>query len=249
MDSTDQDDSVATELTGVLSAAIEDARQRNRDTVAEAAGHVFDATAADGLVFTAGAGHSLAAVAETFYRAGGLAPVYPIYHPELLPLHGASSSTAAERKPGLAAEVLAIARPGPSDALVVFSNSGVNPYPVELAAGARAGGAPVIAVTSSTSVAAAPRRADSTLIEEATVVLDTGVRPGDASYPSEEPRTAALSSILNTFLWNMVLATVARLADARGVTVPLWRSSNVPGGDAANAELLSLLQPRIPALR
>lgn len=125
----------------------------------------------------------------------------------------------------------------------------MNPYPVELAAAARAAGAPVIAVTSRPSVAKAPRRANSTLLEQASVVLDTGVRPGDASFPADNPRTAALSTILNAFLWNQVLAIVLTRADAEGIAVPFWRSSNVPGGDEANAALFKRYQPRVPALR
>jgi uncharacterized phosphosugar-binding protein len=228
----------------LVTEAVRAAETNNAEEVSRAADLVVKSLRADGLIFTAGAGHSLAAVAETFYRAGGLACVYPLYHPQLLPLHGAQSSTTAERRSGLAAEVLAARAPGPDDVLVVFSTSGVNPYPVELARAARAAGAPVVAVSSRQSVAAAPRRAGSTLLDEADVVLDTGVRPGDSSFPPEEPRTAALSTILNAFLWNSVLAKVVTLAE----DAPLWRSSNVAGGDEANASLFAHYQPRIPAL-
>jgi uncharacterized phosphosugar-binding protein len=134
------------------------------------------------------------------------------------------------------------------DALVVFSTSGVNPYPVELAVTARENNVPVVAVTSSPANAVAPRRADSTLAENATIVLDTLVAPGDSSYPAEAPVTAALSTVANAFLWNQVLATLLDKATAAGVEVPLWRSSNVPGGDEANARYFDLYGPRIPPL-
>ncbi|MFD2463640.1 sugar isomerase domain-containing protein [Amycolatopsis samaneae] len=226
-------------------AAVETANAEALDKVAEL---VLGVIRADALVFTAGAGHSLAAVAETFYRAGGLACVYPLYHRELLPLHGAQHSTKTERRGGLAEEVLAERAPGPDDVLVVFSTSGVNPYPVELAAGARARGAAVVAVTSRECVAAAPRRAASTLVEEASVVLDSLVIPGDASHPADAPRTAPLSTVVNAFLWNLVLAQVFDRGTAEGIDVPLWRSSNVEGGDEANAALLAKYTPRVPAL-
>ncbi|HYS38139.1 MAG TPA: SIS domain-containing protein, partial [Pseudonocardiaceae bacterium] len=61
----------------------------NEAAVGEVAALLLACVRADGTVLTAGAGHSLAAVAETFYRAGGLACVRPLYHPDLLPLHGA----------------------------------------------------------------------------------------------------------------------------------------------------------------
>ncbi|HJQ47666.1 MAG TPA: sugar isomerase domain-containing protein [Amycolatopsis sp.] len=227
----------------MVAQAVRDAETNNKTELGQAAHLLLSCLRRDGLVYTAGAGHSLAAVAETFYRAGGLACVYPLYHADLLPLHGAQGSTAAERRSGLAAQVLRDAAPGPADVLVVFSNSGANPYPVELAAGARA---PVIAVTSRASVAAAPRRAASTLLDHADIVVDTGVRPGDASFPPGQPRTAALSTVLNAALWNAALAHLLIIAD---VDVPLWRSSNIPGGDEANVALLARYRPRVPALR
>ncbi|GDY29658.1 SIS domain-containing protein [Gandjariella thermophila] len=219
--------------------------QHNATAVADTAELLLRTVAADGTVFTAGAGHSLAAVAETFYRAGGLACVHPLYRPELLPLHGAASSTAAERHAGLAAEVLAGVRIGEHDVLVVFSTSGINPYPVELASSA---GCPVVAFTSVAASANGPRRAGRTLAECATVVLDNRVRPGDASYPADAPTTAPMSSIVNAFLWNLVLVRLAERAEAAGVELPLWRSSNVPGGDEANAGLLRRYRDRIPEL-
>ena len=239
----------ATDLVKSTSDQLAAAAKANAEQVSAAAGLLLGVIRADALVFTAGAGHSLAAVAETFYRAGGLACVYPLYHPELLPLHGAQQSTRTERRSGLAEEVLAERAPGPDDVLVVFSTSGVNPYPVELAAGARRRGAAVIAVTSRACVAAAPRRSATTLVEEGTVVLDSLVIPGDASYPASAPRTGPLSTVVNAFLWNLILAEVYDRGTAEGLDIPLWRSSNVEGGDAANAALLAKYEPRVPALR
>ena len=238
-----------TDIAGSVAKHLADVEQANADAVRAAADLVLGVIRADALVYTAGAGHSLAAVAETFYRAGGLACVYPLYHPELLPLHGAQHSTKTERRTGLAEEVLAERAPGPSDVLVVFSTSGVNPYPVELAIAARERGAAVIAVTSRECVAAAPRRSSSTLVEQGTVVLDSLVIPGDASYPTDAPRTAPLSTVVNAFLWNLVLAKVFERGTAEGLDVPLWRSSNVPGGDEANAALLAKYSPIVPRLR
>ena len=239
----------ATDLVKSTSDQLAAAAEANAAQVSAAADLLLGVIRADALVFTAGAGHSLAAVAETFYRAGGLACVYPVYHPELLPLHGAQQSTRTERRSGLAEEVLAERAPGPEDVLVVFSTSGVNPYPVELAAGARRRGASVIAVTSRSCVAAAPRRSATTLVEEGTVVLDSLVIPGDASYPAAAPRTGPLSTVVNAFLWNLILAEVYDRGTAEGLDVPLWRSSNVEGGDEANAALLAKYEPRVPALR
>ena len=239
----------ATDISGSVAKQLADVEQANAEAVRAAADLVLGVIRADALVYTAGAGHSLAAVAETFYRAGGLACVYPLYHPELLPLHGAVHSTKTERRTGLAEEVLAERAPGPADVLVVFSTSGSNPYPVELCIAAKERGAAVIAITSRACVAAAPRRSSSTLVEQGTVVLDSLVIPGDASYPPDTPRTAPLSTVVNAFLWNLVLAQVYDRGTAEGLDVPLWRSSNVEGGDKANESLLAKYGAIVPQLR
>jgi uncharacterized phosphosugar-binding protein len=239
-DPTTYDQAVRAHLTKVA--------EHNDAAVAAVAGLLLACVRADGVVLTAGAGHSLAAVAETFYRAGGLACVRPLYHPDLLPMHGAVASTKAERRSGLAAAVLGPDPLGERDVLVVFSTSGVNPYPVELAGLVRAAGRAVVAVTSGPASAVAPRRADSTLAENASVVLDTLVPPGDATYPADAPVVAPISTVVNAFLWNLVLVRLIDLGAAEGVALPLWRSSNVPDGDAANAGLLAKYTPRIPTL-
>ncbi|HVV18984.1 MAG TPA: SIS domain-containing protein [Pseudonocardiaceae bacterium] len=241
-------DSSGIEYDEGVRAHLSDVAEHNVAAVGEAAALLLATVKADGLVLTAGAGHSLAAVAETFYRAGGLACVRPLYHPELLPLHGAVSSTRAERRSGLAAEVLGPDPLGEHDVLVVFSTSGVNPYPVELATAVRTAGRAVIAVTSGPASAVAPRRSASTLAEQGTVVLDTLVPPGDATYPAEAPVAAPISTVVNAFLWNLVLVHLIDLGAKEGVDLPLWRSSNVPGGDEANAGLMARYTPRVPAL-
>ena len=218
--------------------------RHNADALDQAAELVLGAVAGGGLVYAGGSGHSLAMVLEGFFRAGGLACVHPLYPPEISPLHGAWPATEAERRTGLAAPVLEAAAPRPGDVVVIFSNSGANPYPVELATAAASHGLPVVAFVSGPSMAAAPARAGVKLGEVADLVIDTLVPPGDVSYPSAEPRTAALSSLSCVYLWNLLLTRMADRAD-----LPLWVSANVPGGDERNAELLDRYSVRVPALR
>lgn len=223
--------------------------EHNQASLDSAARAVFDTVRGAGLVHAGGAGHSLGAVLETFYRAGGLAAVRPMHHAELLPLCGASSSSRAERRSGLAKEVLAGSgfRPG-VDVLVVFSNSGVNPYPVELAERARTAGAMVIAVTSRSAGAAAPRRSTGVLTEHADILLDTLVPDGDVSHPPDAPVTAPLSTLANALLWNLLLTRVYEMAVDEQVPLPLWASANTTGGDEVNAAHLRHYTEQVPEL-
>ncbi|MBM7775219.1 putative phosphosugar-binding protein [Actinokineospora baliensis] len=220
----------------------------NADALDDVSDLVLACVRADGLVLTAGAGHSLAAVAETFFRAGGLANVRPLFTEDLQVFGGARRATAAERRPGLARSVFSLVTRSGHEVLFLFSNSGINHYPVELALTALEAGVPVVAVTSPAASADTPPRAGTKLSLNATIILDTLTGPGDVSYPADSPVTASLSTLSNAYLWNQVLARVFDKATAAGVQLPLWRSSNVEGGDAANAGLLERYGERVPQL-
>lgn len=221
-----------------------------RDTeLKRAARLVLESVRRDGIVHAAGSGHSLVMVCETFYRAGGLAAVRPLWDPVVLPLSGAARSSAAEREPGRGRAVLRAANPAPPDVVVVFSTSGRNPYPVEIAAEALAREVPVVAVTSLTASASAADRGGTRLAEHATVVLDTGVPAGDVVWPGENPSTCAVSTVLGAYLWAGLLAELTELAGRHDVELPLWTSANLPGGDEHNAELMARYANRVPELR
>jgi len=216
----------------------------NARALADVAALVTDVASRNGLLFTAGAGHSISGVIETFFRAGGLAFVRPLWHPDLLPLRGAERSTVAERTPGLGRGVVAASTLGATDAVVVFSNSGVNRYPIEVAQAARERGAKVIAITSRTASDEAPLRAGARLHDIADLVLDTMVPSGDATWPAGAPVTAPLSTLTNAMLWNAVLV----LAHEADPDLPVWRSANISDGDDGNDWIAHAFAPRVPEI-
>lgn len=225
---------------------VEDA---NRDAVEQVARLMLQVVRSDGLIFLGGTGHSVAAVLEGFYRAGGLACVYPVYHPALLPLEGAAASTHAERVAGLGRMLVRQAGPGPSDLAFVVSHSGINPVPVEMAEEFRAAGTPTVGVVSRDHMSQAPSRHPRRLGEVVDHILDTLVPYGDAAYDvGAGTPTMPLSTLAAVFLWNLLLARLAALAAASGVVLPLWTSANVEGGQERNAALLDRYRRRVPRL-
>lgn len=218
--------------------------EANAAAVRAAAEVVVEVARAGRVLHAAGAGHSLAGVLEMFFRAGGLPFVNPLWHPDVLPLNGAARSTEAERRPGLGTQVARDAGLRAGDGVVVFSTSGVNPYPVEIAAAGREAGARVVAVTSRAASAAAPPRDGRRLADLADVVLDTCVPPGDVVWPPDEPRSAPLSTLANALCWNLTLVAALEIAP----DLPTWRSANTTAPAEHNARLREQYRAVIPPI-
>lgn len=229
-------------------AHLERLEQHNADMLEVVARCFYAAVTGGGRVLTAGTGHSVGFVLETFYRAGGLACVVPLYHPGLLPLHGAGESTLLEHTSGLARELVARVAPTGDDVAFIASNSGINAVPVEFAEELRRHGTQVVALMSVPHSSRSVARVGRKLGEVADYVLDTLVPYGDAAYPAGGTSTAGLSSVANIHLWNLLLARLADLAAADDIQLPLWTSSNVVGGEERNRELFARYRTRVPAL-
>ncbi|MFN0069006.1 MAG: sugar isomerase domain-containing protein [Limisphaerales bacterium] len=234
-------------VTGLLDRAA----TSQAEAVEAAARRVADTLAGPSRLFSFGTGHGHLLALEIFYRAGGLARVIPMLDEDLMLHRSASRSSQLEREGTRATSLLRIYRPGPGDVLLVASSSGRNAVPIEVAAGASAAGAAVIALTGVAGSRSRPSRHASgrVLADVADVVLDTGAPDGDAAQavPGFRERMGPVSTIVGAFLLHAVVLRAAELSTARGVVPELWRSANA-GGDEANAELLARLQETIPHL-
>src|SRR5512144_564953 len=99
----------------------------------EIAGRMAETTRQEGRIFLFGTGHSHLLAEEGFYRAGGLANIVPILVEHLMLHHLPSLGSRLERTPGLVDMILERYAPQLGEMLFVFSNSGVNRLPVEMA--------------------------------------------------------------------------------------------------------------------
>ena len=84
----------------ILTATIELIRTSQRDKILSAAQFVKNTIEKDGLIYVFGCGHSHILAEETFYRAGGLACVAPIFDEPLMLHQSASESSRLEKKDG-----------------------------------------------------------------------------------------------------------------------------------------------------
>jgi uncharacterized phosphosugar-binding protein len=210
-----------------------------------------DTVAGGGLVHVFGAGHSHMAAEEAFHRAGGLVPVNAVLVEWLMLHQGGRRAALLERQPGLGELIISTEPVEQGDVFFVVSNSGRNPVPVEVAEGAKARGAKVVAITSrqhSEGVAARGRRGLK-LADVADLVLDNHAPLGDAVIAIDDgTRVGGVSSVMTlVIIQTIVVATVKMLVE-RGIQPPVFKSANVDGADEWNAEQLKRLGRRVPTL-
>ena len=148
-------------------------------------------------IFLFGTGHSHLLAEEGFYRAGGLANVVPILTEHLMLHHLPALGSRLERTPGLADMILDRYAPEPEEMLFVFSNSGVNHLPVEMALRGRERELFVVGVSSFAYARQAPLSELGLRLDQSVdLALDNGGIPGDALLELEE-FSLACGSFLN----------------------------------------------------
>lgn len=231
-----------------IQEAISSIQTNQREKLLLAAHMVKDVLLQDGLIYVFGCGHSHILAEETFYRAGGLVNVAPIFYEPLMLHEGAAESSRLEKQSGLAQQVLAPYHLTQKDLLFCISTSGINAVPVEVAETVREMGIPVIAICSGAYAEDAPRAPDGKhLYEIADLWLDNLAPHGDACLtPEGSPvPTTPISTITGTFLMNSILAEGMELALKAGVDVPAYLSGNIPGGAERNHSWIQQFQPRI----
>jgi uncharacterized phosphosugar-binding protein len=152
-----------------------------------------------------------------------------------------------ERTPGLADLILDRYAPEPGEMLFVFSNSGVNRLPVEMAQRGQERKMPVVSVSSFAYARQAPLSdLGLRLDQSADWALDNGGLPGDAllELPDFPWRVAPSSTIISALIWNCLVAETARLLLQSGITPPIFASLNVEGAAEHNHALLEKWRPR-----
>ena len=135
----------------------------------------------DDRILLFGTGHSHMLAEEGHYRAGGLANVVPMLQSALMLHESSILSGSLERTAGVARPVFERYQPQAGEMLFIFSNSGVNIAPVEMALLAKEHGLISVAVCSLAYARVAPlSSAGRRLFEVTDYVIDNGGEQGDS---------------------------------------------------------------------
>ncbi len=179
-----------------------------------------------GLVYLFGSGHSRMAVEEIFPRYGSYAGFYPIvelavtYHNQVVGCNGQRQALFLENVSGYAEVILRNFTFRSTDCMIVFSNSGTNILPVEMAIEAKEKNLPVIAVTSvaHSQASRAKHTSGKRLFEVADVTINNCNPPGDAvvEIPHLAHPVGPTSSIGTLAIANAIKCRTAQLLTEGG---------------------------------
>lgn len=220
--------------------------------IEQAAGMLAECIGNGGLVHVFGSGHSHMMAEEVFYRAGSLMAFNAMLDINLTSF-GTLRAGEVERTEGYAPIILNSFRVAAGEVVIVVSNSGINPVPIDLAIEAGKLGAKTIAMTSAEAYANAKSRhsSEKKLAEVCDLTIDSHVPEGDAilSFDGLPSKVAASSTALGAALLNMLIAQTVDVMLERGYKVPALVSMNVPGGDEHNRALIEEYAPRLRMMR
>lgn len=223
-----------------------------QNCIKQVAEKLTDVIANDGIIYLFGCGHSHIFGEDVFYRAGGLAPIRPIFIEPLMLHQGAARSSQLEKQDNYINKYLQAYPITSNDALIVISTSGINPAPIDAVLWGKSADATTIAITSFLYAEKFPSRhlSGKYLRDCADIAIDNHVPCGDAVLTVEknQPPFAPVSSVLGIFLLQAIFAQVIFNLSYRQLPLPVFLSGNIPGSTEHNSQLVNKYSLRIPEL-
>jgi uncharacterized phosphosugar-binding protein len=225
--------------------------KKEKKTIIEAGKEIAKAIEDDKLIHVFGCGHSHMLAEELFYRAGGLITINPIFDTSVMLHEGAIRSSQIEKKSGYARFVIDRYEISNGDIFLIASNSGINPYPIEMAQAAKERGAYVIGIVSESYRNAKSRHPENIhLSDVCDMWIDNYVEYGDASVEisNDGQKAGPISSISVFFIANSIMLSACDYLKERGANIPVLVSGNIEGGYSLNKDLLDKYKYRIKHL-
>jgi uncharacterized phosphosugar-binding protein len=235
-----------------INQALQVIEQKEVSALKRASSAVATSIENEQIVHVFGCGHSHMMAEEVFYRAGGLAPIRPIFIEDLMLHRGGKRASVLERTNGLAEEFMVHQDIQRGDVVIVVSTSGRNPVPIDVALLSKEKGAYVVGLTSQNASIGQPSRhhTGKFLYEVVDLVIDHHVQSGDATMRDDTNQLSfgSTSTILGMSIMNSVMVGAIQQLIERGLQAPVFKSGNVDGSDEWNQSLIDKYKLRIPIL-
>lgn len=236
---------------------IEKIEKEQYDHLVAAARLMAEATVNDRLIHVyGGVGHTTLPVGEMFFRAGGLSNINPIMETGLSVFNQALKYLELERCENYGRAIMRYYNLQEGDVLLIFHNIGINAATIDAALEAKERGAKIIAISSHHWQEEIPadyelrHSSGKNLFDLADVCIDDYNPVGDTvvRLPGFDTPIGPVSNLTDMYIAHRLEIETARLCLERGIQPPMWRSANVPGGDAFNKTMIEKYQPRIKML-
>lgn len=238
-------------------ANIQEVLEKQADNIRKAGALMADAIEADKLISVyGGGGHTTLVMGEMFFRAGGLSNINPIMETGLSVFNQSLKYLELERCVNYGAAIMKYYDLKKDDLLIIFHNIGINAATIDAALEAKKNGVKIIAVSSSYWQNEMPadhfirHPSGKNLFDLADVCIDDYNPVGDSAVkvPGFDTAIAPISNVVDFTIAHMLEIECVRECVARGITPPVWRSANAPGGDEFNAALIKKYKPLIKNL-
>lgn len=240
-----------------VKSLISDIESSNKESLDKASNILAEAIEKDQLIHVIGTGgHSNIGAEEMFYRAGGLVPINPILDQGTALICGAIRSTVIERCPGYGKAVLDSYKVAGNEPIIIVNAYGINSMTIDVALESKKRGMPTIGITSRSFADTVgkdhPARHPNgqNLYEIVDVFIDNKLPLGDAivEFDGLKEKVAPTSTLVNSFSVNLLVIETVRKLSEKGITPPIWRSANMPGGDEANKNNIEKYMGRVKHL-
>lgn len=205
----------------------------------------------DGLIYIFGCGHSHLIALDCFYRAGGMANVYPILDGKLMLHESASYSSVLEKDEKSVDGLLEKYNITDKDILFVISTSGKNGSPVQMAIDGKNKGVKVIGIGSMAYANDKPKHSSGKLLKDVVdLFIDNCVPHGDAvcDVGLNGVLSAPVSTPVTSFIMQNVIVIAEKLAVKNGAKPQIFMSGNIEGGAEYNVSLIEKYKKRIDCL-
>ena len=225
--------------------------EQESEKIQQAGQMVANSLKQDGLLYAFGCGHSHMIEEELFYRAGGLAAVYPMFDTSTMLHEGAAKSSMIERMSGYADKVITRFPITEKDTVLLASTSGINSFIIELAQHCKAKGAKVIGISSMAYMTKPSRHKDGLhLPDVCDLAIDNHVPVGDATVTVCEDGTKAgpVSSVATLAICDAIELATCQALREMGIDPEVFRSGNTEGSDDYNLRLINKYKDRIRSL-
>ena len=227
-------------------------KEQEKENLQIAAQKIAECIQLDGIIHVFGCGHSHMLAEEVFYRSGGLVPINPILIEDLMLHKGAVRSSKIERQNDFADKFMTHTDIKAKDVVIVVSNSGRNPVPVDVAQYAKDKGSFVIGITSSAYANSQPSRHSQGhyLLDIVDLVIDNHIEVGDALIHHQNSGVSygSGSTVIGTTIINNIIVEAVNIMIENDSNPPLFKSGNIDGTDEHNKQLIKRYKDRIPLL-